>query len=71
MPGGVGECARLLAADRHPGGRVEVVLEEVARGAVVHDLRAQFGGGVLPYERMLLLEIECQPWLGDEHVVEI
>ena len=47
VPGGLGECARLLAADRHPGGRVEVVLEEVARRAVVHDLRAQFGGRVL------------------------
>ena len=47
VPRGVGEPPGLLAPDSHFGGGVQVVLEEVALGAAVDDLSAQFRGWIL------------------------
>ena len=40
VPRGVSECSRFLASNCHLRGGVQVMLEEVAFGAVVDNLRA-------------------------------
>ena len=47
MPRGFGESPRFLAPHRHLLGGVEVMLEDLALGAVVDYLHAQFWGWVL------------------------
>ena len=47
VPGGVGESPRFLAPDRHLRWGVDVMLEEVALGAVVDNLCAHLRGRVL------------------------